>query len=99
MNNLNSDHSEKYFVYVLKSELFPRYYIGQTKNIEERISRHQAGVEKSTSPFRPWILVCSIIKKSRSEAMILERKLKNLNVPDLAKFIAKYGIASTGREV
>jgi hypothetical protein len=38
----------------------------------------------------PWEIVGFIEKESRSDATILERKLKNLNSEDLKKFILKY---------
>lgn len=80
----------KYYVYILFSVDFNRFYIGQTSDIEERIKRHNNGAEKSTSPYKPWKLLGFIEKDSRSEAVILERKLKNLNSEDLRKFISKY---------
>ena len=80
------------FVYILYSEKGNRYYIGQTSDVEARLHRHNSGYEKSTSPYVPWKLLCKIEKPNRSEAMILERKLKNLNTEDLRKFILKYGI-------
>lgn len=79
-----------YSVYILFSNSANRFYIGQTNNLEERLIRHNNGYEKSTSPYKPWTLVLSINKDSRGEAMILERKLKNLNTEDLRKFIDKY---------
>lgn len=79
-----------FFVYILYSEEHNRYYIGQTSDVTTRVKRHNSGLEKSTSPYKPWKLICSLEKKSRSEGMILERKLKNLNTEDLKKFIAKY---------
>lgn len=82
-----------YWVYVLFSDNFNRFYIGQTSNLSERLRRHNGGWEKSTSRFGPWRMVCKIRKDSRSEAMVLERKLKNLNTEDLNKFIAKYSSA------
>ena len=81
-----------FFVYILYSEKGNRYYIGQTSDVEARLHRHNSGYEKSTSPYVPWKLLCKIEKPNRSEAMILERKLKNLNTEDLRKFILKYGI-------
>jgi putative endonuclease len=51
---------------------------------------HNSGFVKSTKPFLPWQIVGFIEKPSRSEAVILERKLKNLNTEDLKKFILKY---------
>jgi putative endonuclease len=84
-----------YFVYILYSESHNRFYIGQTNDLSNRIFRHNSGFEKSTAPYKPWTLVGSIEKPSRSEAMILEKKLKNLNSKDLNAFINKYIV---GRE-
>jgi putative endonuclease len=80
-----------YFIYILYSESFDRFYIGQSQNVNERLGRHNKGYEAATSPFIPWELRCCIQKESRSEAMILERKLKNLNREKLLAFILKYG--------
>ena len=79
-----------FYVYIIYSESHDKYYIGQTNDIVDRIERHNNGSEKFTSLYLPWILKCSIKKISRSEAMILEKKLKNLNREKLLKFIAKY---------
>ena len=83
-----------FFVYIIYSETFDRFYIGQTESIDERLNRHNQGYEKATSPFTPWALRCCIEKESRSEAMILEKKLKNLNREKLLVFISKYGQVS-----
>ena len=80
-----------YFVYIIFSTSHNRYYIGQTQDFDDRIVRHNSGYEKSTSPYRPWVLQCLIAKASRSEAMLLEKKLKNLNRQRLELFIDKYG--------
>jgi putative endonuclease len=77
-------------VYILFSEKGTRYYIGQTNDLVKRIHRHNNGYEKATAPYKPWALVCCLTKSTRSEAVILEKKLKNLNTPDLVKFIEKY---------
>jgi predicted GIY-YIG superfamily endonuclease len=45
---------------------------------------------QSTAPYRPWTLVGSFQKRTRSESMTLERKLKNLNREDLLRFIHRY---------
>ena len=86
----------KIAVYILYSINYNRYYIGQTADLAQRLVRHNAGYEFSTKPYLPWILVCSILKNSRGEALILERKLKNLNTVDLKKFIGKYGLTDIG---
>jgi putative endonuclease len=77
-------------VYINYSEAFDKYYIGQTANFESRILLHNKGMVKSTKAFTPWINVLQITKPNRSEAILLERKLKNLNRIRLVAFIDKY---------
>ena len=79
-----------YFVYIIYSNSHNKYYIGQTNNFALRLSRHNAGTEKYTSAFKPWEKVLVIEKTTRSEAVILESKLKNLNRERLVHFIEKY---------
>jgi putative endonuclease len=54
------------------------------------VVRHNSGYEQSTAPYVPWELYLCLEKPTRSEAMRLERKLKNLNSEDLGTFIARY---------
>ena len=79
-----------YFVYILYSSEFDKYYIGQTNDVKMRLHRHNSGYEKATSPYKPWELLFYAKKDSRSEAMILEKKLKNLSKERIKIFIAKY---------
>ena len=76
-------------VYILWSDKLQKFYIGQTSNLEDRIYRHNHGYEKYTSKGMPWTLIWSTQKKSRQEAMTLERKLKNYTQKRLRDFISK----------
>ena len=67
-----------YYVYILRSEVNQSFYKGSTDDLERRLSEHNSGKEKSTSRYRPWTLVWHTTKSTRSEAVILERKLKNI---------------------
>ena len=81
-----------FYVYILYSDRYDRFYIGQTEDIDARLYRHNNGYEKATSPYIPWKLTCCIEKATRSETVLLEKKLKNLNREKLLAFIAKYGL-------
>ena len=83
-----------FFVYVLYSTKFDKYYVGQTKNLQERVLRHNNGIENFTRKYVPWKLVFSLVKDSRSEALQLEKKLKNLSRDRLQEFITKYNQAT-----
>jgi len=68
-----------YFTYILYSLTFGKYYIGQSNDVKKCLQKHNSGQVASTKPYKPWKLVLAIEKSTRSEAMVLERKLKNLN--------------------
>ncbi len=80
----------KFFVYILYSEKFDKFYIGQTNNVLSRLERHNSGSEKATYPYRPWEMIWFTEKNSRADAMTLELKLKNLSKDRLRIFIEKY---------
>ena len=79
-----------FYVYIIYSIAFDRYYTGQTNDFETRLQRHNSGIEKATAPYRPWVVKCVIEKPTRAEAMALETKLKNLNRLKLLSFIERY---------
>ncbi len=79
-----------FHVYIIYSERADKFYIGQTDDIRLRLIRHNAGYVRSTSGGVPWIIKLVIKKDTRSEAMMLEKKLKNLNREKLKGFIKKY---------
>ena len=76
-----------YFVYILYSAKLDSYYKGQTRDLGERLRRHNQGYEKSTGRGVPWRLVWYRAVENRSEAMLLERKLKNMSRERLKSFM------------
>ena len=79
-----------YYVYILYSKSLDVFYKGQTNDSSDRIHRHNLSQEKATRSGVPWKLIWFTIKQSRSEAVILERKLKNLSNKRILHFIEKY---------
>lgn len=67
-----------YYVYILKSSKDLKYYIGQTENLETRLSLHNKGLVRSTQNRKPFILIKSEIFKTRGEARKRENYLKKL---------------------
>jgi len=63
-------------VYILFSEKRSRYYVGQTADIHKRLKRHNQGNVPSTKTGIPWELVLQVEVLNRSEATILEKKIK-----------------------
>ena len=65
-----------YSVYILFSKITKRYYTGQTQDIDNRISEHNSGETTSIKNGIPWKLVWVMEVGSRSEAVLLESKIK-----------------------
>jgi putative endonuclease len=86
-----------HFTYILYSKKLNSYYKGETTNILDRLHRHNSGYERSTRLGTPWILLWKGEKTTKSEAKVLERKIKNLSVKRTLEFILKYkeGVPST----
>ncbi len=65
----------KYYVYVLKSEEGYRY-IGQSRDVERRMSEHNEGKSDSTKHGKNWKVIHLEEYETRKEAMKRERYLK-----------------------
>ncbi|MBK8699084.1 MAG: GIY-YIG nuclease family protein [Saprospiraceae bacterium] len=56
-NNVQSPAN--FFVYVLYSQEYDKYYIGHTQKLAQRLIQHNALSNKTyTSRYRPWSLLC-----------------------------------------
>ena len=85
-----------YFVYILYSESLDEFYKGQTSDLSDRIKRHNSAQEKATKNGVPWKLIWSVEKDSRSDALLLERKLKNLSRKRTLDFISRHKVRGAG---
>ena len=64
-------------VYILLSTRCVKTYVGQTKDLEFRLKRHNLGRVRSTKANRPWKLLHSQSCTTRSEAMRQEKWYKS----------------------
>ena len=69
---------QRYFTYILMSISSGRLYIGHTRDMLDRLVRHNSGRVRSTKGRGPWVLQRAYGFASRGEAMRLERYLKGL---------------------
>ena len=46
-----------FYTYLLKSTIKKWYYIGSTKDLQRRFKEHNNAQVKSTSPYKPFVLV------------------------------------------
>ncbi len=65
-----------FFVYILQSESSGRYYIGQTKDLEERVAYHNANYSRALKNRGPWKLIYYERYATRSEAVRREIYIK-----------------------
>jgi putative endonuclease len=65
-----------YYVYILYSESFDRYYVGSCLNVEERLLRHNAGATSSTKAYRPWHVVYTEEYETKTDALKREIAIK-----------------------
>jgi len=72
-----------FFVYIIQSQKDNSFYIGQTNNIQDRLSRHNQGRSQYTKPKRPWKLLYSEEFETRSEAVKREVEFKAFHRKDI----------------
>ena len=66
-----------YSLYILKSKVSGRYYVGTTVDRESRLARHNGGKSLSTRAERPWEIVYIEEYSTRGEAMKREKQIKS----------------------
>ena len=67
-----------FYVYMLKSirNGFNKTYVGYTKNIKDRLIKHNSNKGAKSTKGHKWILIYKKRFKTKSEAMSFEYKLK-----------------------
>jgi len=63
-------------VYILRSKLDKSFYIGFAENLKERLAKHNKGLVLSTKNLRPMELIYAEAYKSKKDALIREKRLK-----------------------
>ena len=76
------------YIYAIKSLNFNYIYIGQTRDLDERLLRHNNGREKTTKPYRPFALIHVEITDNRVKARKLEKFFKSGYGKEIVKEIA-----------
>ena len=65
-----------FYVYVIRSEIDGRFYVGLCVDLERRIREHNAGKTFSTKGYCPWKLFFFEQYSTRMEARLREKFLK-----------------------
>jgi putative endonuclease len=72
---------EMFFVYILRSLVNGKLYIGYTSDIEARLNRHNNSQETYTKNGIPWELIYKEDYTTKGEAIKREKHLKNMKNP------------------
>jgi len=69
-----------FYIYILYSPDFDKYYIGHTDDPERRLDEHNSSTRMTyTHKFRPWKLVKYFqVNKTRGDALKIERFIKKM---------------------
>ncbi len=65
-----------YTVYIIQNSLTKKYYTGYTKNLTNRLRRHNTGQNISTKSAGSWTVVHTEQFDSKAEAWKCERQIK-----------------------
>jgi len=66
-----------FYVYAISSDIRNYIYVGLTNNLERRFAEHNSGKNKTTRPYRPFVLIHSESFETREEARQREKYLKS----------------------
>jgi len=81
----------KFYVYIIQSDK-GFSYIGQTKDLPDRLRRHNSNRSKATKNKGRWEIASSKSVATRSEAVKLESKLKRMkNSQKAIKYLLRNG--------
>ncbi len=67
-----------FYTYILYSEKYERYYIGQCDEVEKRLTRHNNRMVPSTKSYVPWELVFVEEFETKAEANRRELYIKKM---------------------
>jgi putative endonuclease len=81
-----------FYAYIIKSISNKKYYIGSTKNLENRLRRHNLGYTKSIKNRGPFTLVYKESFDTRKEAYKRERQIKSYHGGCAFKELLKRGL-------
>ena len=65
-----------FYTYIIYSKTLDKYYVGHTKDLNERIARHNRGGNKYTSKGQPWEIAYFKNFETKELAYKRERQIK-----------------------
>jgi len=65
-----------FYVYILKSTITDKFYIGSTSDLEKRLKAHNSGSNRSTKNSRPWVRLYEETYNNKPDAIKRELQIK-----------------------
>ena len=89
----------QYYLYILYSEAYDKYYIGYTSDYEKRLELHNSSrFNTFTSKYRPWkIKALFKVGNSKTKALQLERFIKKQKSRSLLEKLIDVNFIPTGK--
>ena len=78
-----------YFVYILYSKDFDRYYVGQCENLDARLKRHNNKAVSSTKAYSPWQMIYTETFSTRALAYQRESEIKKKKSRKYIEFLIR----------
>ncbi len=78
-----------YYVYTIQSQKNKDLYVGYTNDLRGRIKEHNAGLNFSTKPYRPWQIIHYEAYLNENDAKRREKYLKSSQGARLLKRMLK----------
>jgi putative endonuclease len=70
----------EYKVYILHSKTMDKYYVGYSEDVNRRLDEHNIGKGNFTSKGIPWEMIKTIACTSKTEAIVLEKRIKKRGI-------------------
>ena len=82
----------KHFVYILYSQSIDRFYIGETIDVENRLSEHNTHFFEGsfTSQANDWTVFLTLECKNRTQARMIESHIKKMKSKTYIRNLKKY---------
>jgi len=85
-----------FWVYIIQSETTDRYYCGYSDDVQRRVNQHNDPEYRGSRTTKvlkgPWKVIWAQKCSSRSEAVVLERKIKKRGI---GRYLTDTGLAES----
>lgn len=78
-----------HFLYILRSYVNSKYYIGSTEDLNKRLYYHNSGKVKSTKAYKPWKIIYTETYNNKVDALKREKQIKSYKGGNAFKLLIK----------